>query len=132
MANRIITGISTSVLGALIAIVPNFSFLAVCSHCQNTMMKCSSAAKAEYGIGVLIIMLAVLLAFTESGETRMGISAALGFVGILSALAAKILIGFCAGACSSGCSCSPMTIPVLMAFGILVSVISFVLSFLKI
>lgn len=125
MANRAITGISTVLLGALIACVPNF-ILPVCTHCQSMMMKCICAAKAEFGIGVVIMFLAVLLAFVDSGEIRTGVSAALGFIGIFSALIANVLIGFCDGSCSPNCGCSPITAPLMAGLGILVAVISFI------
>ena len=93
MANRVTTGVATLILGGLIACVPNF-ILTVCPYCQNMMGKCTWVAKVEFGIGALIAFLAILLAFVESKEIRMGISTALGFIGILAALIAKVLIGF--------------------------------------
>lgn len=125
MTNRVITGVSTVILGGLIACVPNF-ILTVCPYCQNMMGKCTWAAKAEFGVGALIAFLAILLAFVESKEIRMGISTALGFIGILAALIAKVLIGFCDGSCSLECSCSPLTAPLMTAMGILLAVISFI------
>lgn len=124
MANRLITGISTIILGALIACVPNF-ILTICPFCQGMMGKCTWAAKSEFGIGVLIMFLGILLAFVESGGIRTGISAALGFIGILAALTATVLIGFCDGSCTPECSCSPVTAKVMAALGILVALISF-------
>ena len=125
MANRVVTGISTALLGVLIACIPNF-LLPICPHCQSMMMKCIWAAKAEFGIGVTIMFLAVLLSFVESREIRMGTSAALGFIGVLSALIAKVLIGFCDGSCSPNCECSPVTAPLMAGLGILVAAISFI------
>lgn len=125
MANRIITGASTAILGTLIAIVPNF-ILTICPHCQGMMMKCSWSAKAEFGVGVLIIFLAILLALVDSREIRLGISISLGFIGILASLIAKVLIGFCDGSCSPDCSCNPITAPLMTVLGILVAVLSFV------
>ncbi len=125
MANRAITGISTVLLGALIACVPNF-ILPICPHCQSMMMKCIWAAKAEFGVGVVIMFLAVLLAFVDSGGIRSGVGAALGFIGILSALIATVLIGFCDGSCSPDCGCNPMTAQVMAGLGILTAVISFI------
>lgn len=125
MANRAITGISTVLLGALIACVPNF-ILQICPHCQSMMMKCSWTAKVEFGVGAMIMFLGVLLAFVDSREIRMGVSAALGFIGIFSALIAKVLIGFCDGNCNPNCECSPATAALTAALGILVAVISFI------
>jgi hypothetical protein len=125
MINRIITGISTVILGAMIACVPNF-ILPICPYCQSMMMKCTWAAKSEFGIGVLITFLAILLALVESKEIRLGISTALGFAGILAALIAKVLIGFCGGSCSEACSCNPSTASLMAALGILTAVISFI------
>lgn len=124
MINRVIMGISTVALGALIACVPNF-ILAICPHCQYLGMKCSWAAKAEFGVGVLIAFLGILLAFAESREIRIGISAALGFVGILSLLISRVIIGFCNGSCSLECTCNPLTVQLMTALSILTAVISF-------
>mgnify|MGYP002351904027 CR=1 FL=1 len=124
MKNRAITGISAIILGLLTAGVPNF-VLPVCHHCQEMMMKCIWAAKAEYGIGVLIVFLGILLAFAESEEIRTGISAALGFIGILTILVARVLIGFCDGSCDPECSCRPLTAPLMTVFGVLCAVIFF-------
>ncbi len=128
MTNRVITGISTGILGALIACLPNF-ILTVSPHCQGMMMKCSWAAKAEFGVGVLVVFLAILLVFVESKDIRMGISIALGFIGILAALIAKVLIGFCDGSCSQDCSCNPLTTPLMTAMGIVIAVLSFINAF---
>jgi len=92
-------------------------------------MKCSWAAKAEYGVGVLIVFLAILLAFTESREIRLGISAALAMVGVLAALIANVLIGFCDGNCCDECTCNPFTIIVITALGIITAVTFFINTF---
>ncbi|MDF3002523.1 MAG: hypothetical protein K0Q48_2642 [Bacillota bacterium] len=126
MINKILAGVSTAVLGVLIAAVPNFTPLQICELCQRMAMKCSWAAKAEFGVGVLILFLSILLIFSESKDVRLGVSAALGMVGILSTLIAKVLIGFCAGDCCSGCTCSPLTPPVMTGLGIAVAAIAFI------
>lgn len=128
MINRTIMGITTVLLGALIACVPNF-ILTICLHCQHMEMRCSWAAKAEFGVGVLIVFLGILLAFVESREIRMGISTALGVIGILSLLISKVIIGFCDGSCSQECSCSPLTVPVMMVLSILAAAVSFINAF---
>ncbi len=128
MINRVVTGISTVILGGLIACVPNF-ILTICPYCQGMAMRCSWAAKAEFGVGVLIVFLGILLAFVESGDTRMGISTALGFVGILAAMVVKVLIGLCDGSCSPDCSCSTLTAPLLMTLGIITAALSFINAF---
>ena len=125
MTNRVVTGVCTAILGALIACVPNF-ILTICPHCQSMTMKCSWAAKTEFGVGTLIAFLAILLAFVESSEIRMEISTALGFIGILTALIAKVLIGFCDGSCSPECTCNPVIAPLMTGLGILLAVISFI------
>lgn len=119
-----VTGISTAILGALIACIPNFIW-PVGEHCRETMMECVAAAKMEYGIGVLIVFLAILLGFAESGEIRTGISTGLGFIGVLAALTATVLVGFCDGNCTQ-CACNPVTAPVMAALGIAVVLISFI------
>lgn len=128
LVNRVITGVSTIAFGALIACVPNF-ILTICPFCQSMAGKCTWAAKSEFGIGVLIMFLGILLAFVESGSIRAGISAALGFIGILAALTANMLVGFCDGSCNPECSCSSATAMLMTALGIFVAVISFANTF---
>lgn len=128
MINRTMMGITTVLLGALIASVPNF-ILTICPHCQHMEMGCTWAAKTEFGIGVLIVFLGILLAFVESREIRMGISTSLGFIGILSLLISRVIIGFCDGTCSQECSCSPLTVPVMTILSVLTAVISFINAF---
>lgn len=125
LINRAVTGASTAVLGALIACVPNFIW-PIGEHCRQMIMECVAAAKTEYGIGVLIVFLAILLGFAESREIRVGIGIGLGFIGILAALVATVLIGFCDGSCSPHCTCNPMTAPVMAGLGIAVALISFI------
>ncbi len=129
MINRTITGATAAILGALIAILPNFSPLQVCTYCMKMGMKCSWAAKAEYGVGVLVVFLAILLTFTESREIRLGISAALAMVGVLAALIANVLIGFCDGSCCEECTCNPFTVIAVTALGIVTAVIFFINTF---
>jgi uncharacterized membrane protein len=125
LINRAVTGVSTAVLGALIASVPNFIW-PIGEHCRQMMMECVAAAKTEYGIGVLIVFLAILMGFAESREIRMGIGIGLGFIGILAALIATVLIGFCDGTCSPHCTCNPMAAPVMTGLGIAAALISFI------
>lgn len=128
MINRVVMGISSVLLGALIACVPNF-ILTVSDYCRHMEMGCVWAAKAEFGVGVLIVFLGILLALVEAREIRMGISTALGFIGILSLLMSRIIIGFCDGTCSPECTCSSLTIPVMTGLSVAVSVISFINAF---
>lgn len=120
-----ITGIATAILGALIAGIPNFIF-PVGEHCRTAVMECAYTAKMEYGIGVMIVFLAILLALVESWEVRIGISIGMGFTGILAAVAATFLMGFCDGNCSIECTCNPITSPLMTGIGILIAVIAFV------
>ena len=89
MINRVIAGISTIIFRNLDRLRTQF-------HSDNLSLlpmhewgKCTWAAKAEFGVGVLIVFLGTLLAFAESREIRMGLSIALGFIGMLSVLIAK-------------------------------------------
>jgi uncharacterized membrane protein len=128
LINRAVTGALTAVLGALIACLPNFIW-PIGEHCRQMMMECAAAAKTEYGIGVLIVFLAILMGFAESREIRMGIGIGLGFIGILAALIATVLIGFCDGTCSPHCTCNPITVPVIAGLGTATALISFINAF---
>jgi hypothetical protein len=120
-----VTGISTAILGVLIACIPNIIW-PIGEHCRQMMMECVAAAKVEYGIGVLIVFLAILAGFAESREIRIGISIGQGFVGILAALIATVLVGFCDGACSGQCACNSMTAPVIAVLGIATALAAFI------
>ena len=76
-----------------------------------------------------MFFLAILLTFTESREIRLGISAALAMVGVLAALIANVLIGFCDGSCCEECTCNPFTVIAVTALGIVTAVIFFINTF---
>lgn len=120
MKNRIMTGAAAAVLGILISIIPTF-VLPIGKLCQEMAMKCSGAVKAEYGIGVAVLFLAVLICFAESEKIRFWVSAALALAGIPAAVIGNTML--CGGGCRAECSCSPMAPALMTALGILTTVI---------
>jgi drug/metabolite transporter (DMT)-like permease len=128
LTGKIIWGVILGILGAMISVVPNF-ILRTCEHCMDMGMKCPTAAKAEFIIGVMILLMAVFFIASESNQARWGISVGMVMLGILTALMATIIIGFCDGSCSTECTCSSLRAPAMIAMGTLVSLISLVNSF---
>lgn len=124
MKNKMASGISLALLGAIISFMPNFL---MGHHClQNLGTKCYFAAKTEFGIGILIILLAIFFIYFDSKEIKFGISFSLSLVGIFSALTPSLLIGFCSGSCSMQCTCNSATSLIMIILSILVTLISFV------
>ena len=118
MTSKIVLGISLGVLGVLISTAPNFL---VCQHCMKMAMKCAGSVKTEFGIGVIILILALFLLFFESREIRLGISISLTLIGLFSALVSTVLSGFCNGSCGNpDCTCSPFTTLIMTILSIFV------------
>ena len=120
MKYRILTGTAAAVLGFLISVLPAFVF-PVCDFCQSMGMKCVGAVKAEYGMGVAVLFLAVLIGFTEAERIRFWMSLAIALIGIPVAFVGKTML--CGGDCNPQCSCNPLTPWLVTGLGILTTVI---------
>ena len=89
-------------LGLLIMLTPQ-SIFPVCEQTIATAsgaavpMKCFWTARAAYGVGGLIVVAGLMLAFTGLPGVRLGIAAMLLFTSLLSGLMPTELIGVCAG-----------------------------------
>lgn len=121
MKNKTLSGIVLAILGALISFMPKWL---MDEHCINARMNCFWSGKAELGIGLLIVILALLLIYFESKEIRMGINLSLALIGIFSALITSVLIGFCGGSCGAKCTCSPAATYIMTGLGVLVTILS--------
>ena len=126
MGNRLLFGVIQALLGILISAVPNYSMFQICQKCQDIEIKCYWAARTEYGVGILIIVYALLYIAFKNREIRMAINIAIACLGIFVALIATVIIGFCDGSCNPNCTCNPATLPVMTMLGMLILLVSIV------
>ena len=115
MKNRIVSSVLFIFVGALLILFPLY-ILPVCPlpdaqaipattvageghiHMHSTpgkIMKCFWTARAEIGIGSLVIAIGALVLFSRSLFVRMGLSMALACTAVLAAAIPTILIGVC-------------------------------------
>ena len=113
MKNRIVSSVLFIFIGALLILFPLY-ILPVCplpdaqtipattmagdGHMHSTpgkIMKCFWTARAEIGIGSLVIAIGALVLFSRSLFVRMGLSMALACTAVLAAAIPTILIGVC-------------------------------------
>jgi hypothetical protein len=113
--NRIISGGGAVVFGLLIALGPQFLFR-VCPVVENRFMKCHWSAQAEIGIGALIAVLGIALTLFADPRTRLGLSIAVFFSGVLTLLVPHSLIGGCS---MPSMACRKIAFPSLTVIGIL-------------
>lgn len=93
MKNKIGTGIFFIIAGVLLSFGPQVLF-PVCPA-GKPIMKCFWTAKAEIGIGALVILGGVLLLTASSAELRKGISLMLAGSALIGILLPATLIGGC-------------------------------------
>lgn len=93
MKNKMGTGIFFIIAGALLSFGPQTLF-PVCPA-GTPIMKCFWTARAEIGIGALIILGGVLLLTASSIELRRGISLMLAGTALMGILFPAALIGGC-------------------------------------
>ena len=110
--NRTLTGGAFVILGILTAIGPQTIF-AVCDAMDGKFMKCHWTAQAEFGNGIIIILLGFLL-FLSSHKIRVGLQIALLALSVQTILLPNILIGVCGG---NHMSCRSLTLPALNVIG---------------
>jgi hypothetical protein len=108
MKHRVI-GILFIILGGLIAFGPRTIF-PVCDANLDMVMKCHWTARAELGIGFVIVLSGVLLTVIQSDRIRLGLSLGIILNGILSLLIPTVLIGVCGG---QHMTCHSLTLPAL-------------------
>lgn len=125
MKNRLITGISFIILGALIALGPQTIF-PICgagifgqkamhnSDETDLLMKCFYTGRAVIGVGILILAVGLLLLLFRKKQIRFGLSLAAGLNGILTLLIPTALIGVCSDVHAP---CHALTLPALSILG---------------
>jgi hypothetical protein len=96
MKNRIISGGSVIVFGALIAAGPQFLFKVCGLAADGGFMKCHWSAQAEIGVGALIAALGLAYLFFASQKTRLGLTIGVFLAAVLALLVPHVLIGGCA------------------------------------
>lgn len=81
---------------------------------MSVPMKCHWTARAELGIGILIVLIGLLLLLFSSKKIRLGLTLALTPAGILALLIPVWLIGVCGNA---HMSCHALSLPALTVLG---------------
>jgi len=123
MKKRIIVGTLFIILGLLISLGPSTIF-AVCGPMDDgKFMKCHWTARAELGIGLGIVLLAVLSIVFASKEVRTGLLLGIATLSSNSILIPTALIGVCGG---EHMQCNALTRPVLLVIGVISIVIALV------
>lgn len=119
MKNRLITSFIYIVLGVLLILIPTKLF-PVCSS-GNMKMSCYYTARAELGLGALVILLGAAAILSANDGIRGGLSIAQFGIGILVLLYPTKLIGLCK---MSDMKCRIQTLPALIVVGVLLIILS--------
>jgi hypothetical protein len=112
------------VFGLLIALVPEY-VLPVCGTSLETKagtlvpMRCFWTARAELGVGALIVLAGILLFLSRNRSTTLSLHAMVSGLGLVTVLVPTVLIGVCAGPTMP---CHEGTLPALVMLGCLVMV----------
>lgn len=121
MKNRLISGIGAIISGLLVSLGPKTIFRLCEAKPDGSWMKCHWTGEAEFGIGLLIFVLGVLILTFASKQTRLGLSIAVALEGMLVLAFPAVLIGGCA---MENMDCRRITFPAIIVIGTLI-VISF-------
>jgi hypothetical protein len=116
MKNRSVSGGAAIVFGLLIALGPQFLFK-VCPVVDGMFMRCHWSARAESGIGGLLIAgLGIALDFFAYSKIRLGLTIGIFLSGILALLIPHVLIGGCA---MHSMACRKVSFPAITVISIL-------------
>jgi hypothetical protein len=117
------------ILGVLLAIAP-WTFAPVCevngmyaqlASGKTLPMPCGWTARAEVGLGALLIVAGILLAIAKTNETKRIIGIFGAAIGVLAILFPTYITGMCALADHP---CNLLTKPVLILLGIATIIVS--------
>lgn len=115
MKNRIISGVFFVLTGFFIAFGVQI-IAPVCEPMEQNVMRCVYTQKSELGIGLLIILLAVLLLLIPSKAIRSGISIAIGLILLIAIALPTALIGVCG---NNMMQCRALSRPLWLSISIL-------------
>jgi hypothetical protein len=110
-ARRIAVGIVFIVLGAVIALGPQY-FFKICEqgHGHGGVTNCRWSAQAEIGVGAVIALLGVTYVLTKGIRALAALSLALTFNGLLAFAIPNFLVGMCE---NDHMRCRLVTLPAL-------------------
>lgn len=125
-----VAGIITIIIGILFILVPLY-ILPVCDLVEHangkiTIMRCFWTARAEVGIGAVVIAIGILSLLISSSAVRIGFYLSLFCLSFLAAAIPTLLIGVCP---NEMMDCHMGTLPALIILSItlmLVSVINII------
>ncbi len=118
MKNRIGFSIGYILLGTLLILIPTVIF-PVCV--SEKKMACFYTARAEIGVGTVIILLGLAYIFFKSAEIRAGIALSIAINSILIVLLPLKLTGLCK---MSDMACRIGTLPALIVITIIIAAVS--------
>lgn len=143
MKNKTIISLFFVVMGLLFILIPTY-ILPVCplpdvspipmdvmahnshvmQHGSGKIMNCYWTARAEIGIGSVVIAIGLLMFFVSNLFIRIGLSLSLACIAILAAAIPTVLIGVCSGEMQN---CNIITKPTL----VIISGVLFIVSVLN-
>jgi hypothetical protein len=122
-----VPGILIALLAVAIAVVPFFNTCAqdgkalTLANGTQVPMKCFWTAMAEIAVGIPLLGVGGLLAFSRRKETRRSLTILGAILGAFAMLLPTVLVGVCA---MPSASCNKVLLPAMLFAGILVIVAS--------
>jgi len=119
MKKRII-GIIFTALGLLLALGPQFLFK-VCQPMEDIYMKCYWSARAEIGVGAVIVALGIALIVFVCSKIRLGLVIGILLSGINALLIPYALIGGCT---MDNMPCRKIAFPAITVISIILLIVA--------
>ncbi len=119
MKNKLITTITYLFIAILLIVGPHTIFK-VCEVMEKPM-RCYYSARAEIGIAVILLVIAILYFFTKTKRERVLVNIAVIPIGIVALLIPSILIGGCG---MKTMACQAATFPAIYAISALMMIFS--------
>jgi len=123
MNKRLAYGITTVILGLLIALGPQFLFK-VCAAHSGALPLCHWSAQAELGMGMLVAALGLCFIVFSDPKTRQGFAIGIFLTGIIVLGIPHALIGGCI---AKTMACHRVAFPALTVEGVILLVYSAVM-----
>ena len=120
MKKAVISGVVVIVLGLLISLGPQFLFK-VCGHGESGFPLCHWSARAEIGMGLLIVALGICMIVFIDPKTHLGLLIGIFLASIIAMGIPNTLIGGCG---MMSMQCRKVAFPALTAESVVLLVFS--------